>query len=163
MSNQLKFATAGLLLIIAVALLILTATNDSARYFLTIDELHAMGNSAQDRPLTISGAVLGSSITYDSTLPRVTFTLIQIPGDPQAIEAAGGLAAVLHTAVQNDTAPRIQVVYNAVKPDLLRNEAQAIVRGRLDQDGLFHADEVLLKCPSRYEEELPAQTENENN
>jgi cytochrome c-type biogenesis protein CcmE len=42
-------------------------------------------------------------------------------------------------------------------PDLLRHEAQAIVTGRVGADGVFEADELLLKCPTRYEEEVPVQ------
>jgi len=38
------------------------------------------------------------------------------------------------------------VVYDSVKPDLLRNEAQAIVRGRMGEDGRFMADELLLNA-----------------
>jgi cytochrome c-type biogenesis protein CcmE len=87
----------------------------------------------------------------------VSFTVVQVPGDPQEIERAGGLAAVLHAAVGNPDGPRIEIVYEDVKPDLLQHEAQAIVRGRLEQDGRFYADEVLLKCPTRYEEDVPEQ------
>jgi cytochrome c-type biogenesis protein CcmE len=80
-----------------------------------------------------------------------------VPGDPKAIEAAGGLARVLHDATLDPTLPRLEVVYEGVKPDLLQNEAQAIMRGRLGADGRFVADDLLLKCPSRYDEEIPAQ------
>jgi cytochrome c-type biogenesis protein CcmE len=87
----------------------------------------------------------------------VTFTVVQVPGDPEEIERGGGLAAVLHDAVSNPNAPRLEVVYDDVKPDLLQHEAQAIMRGQLEEDGRFYADEVLLKCPTRYEEEVPEQ------
>jgi cytochrome c-type biogenesis protein CcmE len=46
---------------------------------------------------------------------------------------------------------------NAEIPDLLQNEAQAIMTGKLDANGVFHANEVLLKCPTRYADEAPAQ------
>ncbi len=72
---------------------------------------------------------------------------------------AGGLAEVLHQAVNNPEASRLQVEYIGVMPDLLRHEAQAIVTGRLGDDGVFHADELLLKCPTRYEESVPQQSE----
>jgi cytochrome c-type biogenesis protein CcmE len=49
-------------------------------------------------------------------------------------------------------APRLDIVYDDVKPDLLEGGVQAIIRGQLAQDGRFHADEILLKCPSRYQE-----------
>ena len=75
------------------------------------------------------------------------------------IEALGGLAFVLHQAVTDPTRERIQVVYVGPKPDLLRDEAQAIMTGHLGEDGIFYADELLLKCPTKYEEAVPEQSE----
>jgi cytochrome c-type biogenesis protein CcmE len=49
------------------------------------------------------------------------------------------------------------VVYKGVKPDLLKDEAQAIMTGKIGADGTFTATELLLKCPSRYEEAVPSQ------
>lgn len=148
---------AGLLIVGAVIYLIVSGTGGAARYFLTVEEIQAMGDDAIGRSVTVSGAVLGESIVYDPSLPRVTVTIVQVPGDPREVERAGGLAAVLHAAVNDPNAPRLEVVYDDVKPDLLQHEAQAIVRGRLGDDGRFYADEVLLKCPTRYEEEIPDQ------
>ena len=46
------------------------------------------------------------------------------------------------------------------KPDLIdQPHAQAIIEGHLAADGSFHADNLLLKCPSRYEEEFPNQVD----
>ena len=159
MGGRIKFVFAGLLIVAAVVFLIVSNTGSTAHYFLTIEELEAMGEDAYERNITVSGAVLGDTIAYDVSGPRVTFTVVQVPGDPQEVERAGGLAAVLHTAVNDPTAPRLEVVYDDVKPDLLQHEAQAIMRGQLGEDGRFHADEVLLKCPTRYEEDLPDQAE----
>ena len=39
----------------------------------------------------------------------------------------------------------------------LRNEAQAIMTGHMGEDGVFYAEELLLKCPTRYEEAVPEQ------
>lgn len=157
MAGKTKFIIAGLLIVAAVVYLIVTSTGSTARYFLTIEELQAMGDEANERNLTVSGAVLGDTIDYDPTRPRVTFTIVQVPGDPKEVEQAGGLASVLHQAVNNPDAPQLEVVYDDVKPDLLQHEAQAIVRGQLGEDGRFYADEVLLKCPTRYEEGVPPQ------
>jgi cytochrome c-type biogenesis protein CcmE len=65
---------------------------------------------------------------------------------------------VLHEAVEDPGRNRLSVVYTGVKPDLLRNEAQAIMTGRIGADGVFQADELLLKCPTKYEEAVPGQT-----
>lgn len=157
MQSKTTLIVAGLIIVAAVAYLIVSSTGHTARYFLTVTELWAMGEQAIGRPITVSGVVLGDTIVYDPAVPRVAFTIVQVPGDPQEVERAGGLAAVLHAAVQDPDAPRLDVIYGEVKPDLLQHQAQAIVRGQLREDGLFYADEVLLKCPSRYEEEIPGQ------
>ena len=157
MAGKLKFVVAGLLVVTAVAYLIASNTGSTAHYFLTIEELRGMGEEAASRNITVSGAVLGDTIVYDPSAPQVTFTVVQIPGDPKEVERAGGLAAVLHAAVSDPNAPRLEIVYEDVKPDLLQHKAQAIVRGRLGEDGRFYASEVLLKCPTRYEEDVPDQ------
>ena len=159
MGGRSRFVIAGALVVAAVAYLIVTSTGSTGRYFLTVAELQAEPAEYANRSITVSGAILGDTIIYDPSVPVVTFTIAQVPGDPQEVERAGGLAAVLHAAVSDPQAPRLAIVYHDVKPDLLQHEAQAIVRGQLGEDGRFYADEVLLKCPSRYEEDLPAQAE----
>jgi cytochrome c-type biogenesis protein CcmE len=159
MGGRVKFLFAGLLIVAAVVYLIVSSTGSTAHYFLTLEELRDMGAGAVGRNITISGAVLGDTIIYDTSKPQVLFTIAQVPGDPKEVERAGGLAAVLHEAVNNPNVPRIEIVFNDVKPDLLQHEAQAIIRGQLGEDGRFYADEVLLKCPTRYEEGVPEQAE----
>ncbi len=159
MANKTTFIVAGLLIVAAVAFLIVSSTGSTAHYFLTIEELYEMGDEVSDRNITVSGAVLGDTIAYDSSQPRVTFTVVQVTGDPEEVERAGGLAAVLHTAVSDPNASSLEIVFDDVKPDLLQHEAQAIVRGQMGEDGRFYADDVLLKCPTRYEEDVPEQTE----
>jgi cytochrome c-type biogenesis protein CcmE len=51
----------------------------------------------------------------------------------------------------------MKVVYVGPKPDLLRDEAQAIMTGHIGEDGVFYADELLLKCPTKYQEAVPSQ------
>jgi hypothetical protein len=61
-------------------------------------------------------------------------------------------------------------VLNEPKPDLLQHEAQALVEGQADENGVFTSipGGLMLKCPTRYEEmeqgavaphELPLQNE----
>jgi cytochrome c-type biogenesis protein CcmE len=159
MRSRSTFIAAGILILAAVVYLIVSSTGSTAQYFLTIEELNALEEQALTRSVTVSGAVLGETIVYDAMATEVRFTMVHIPGDPQEIERTGGLAAVLHNAVQNPTGPRLEVIYEGAKPDLLQDEAQAIVRGTLQADGSFYADELLLKCPSRYAEDIPAQIE----
>jgi cytochrome c-type biogenesis protein CcmE len=157
--GKMKFILGGLLILAAVVYLIASSTQANAQYFLTIDELTANPGKNLDRQLRVSGAVMGDTIQYDAQDLKLTFTVANVPGDNKEIEAQGGLAAVLHAAVIDPSRSHMQVVYVGPKPDLLRNEAQAIMTGKLGTDGVFYADELLLKCPTKYEEAVPQQAE----
>jgi cytochrome c-type biogenesis protein CcmE len=152
-----KFIIGGLMILAALIYLIVASTSAAAQYYLTIDELITKGEEVKDRNLKISGAVDGDTIRYDAETLTLQFTLVNIPADLDEIEQAGGLAEVLYRAVNDPTATRLQVEYYGPKPDLLRDEAQAIVTGHIGDDGVFYADELLLKCPTRYEDEVPLQ------
>ena len=152
-----KFILGGMFILAAVVYLIFSSTQQNAEYFLTIDELKAKGNQIVDKNLRLSGAVIGDSIQYDPQTLTLTFDVAHVPGDNAEIEAQGGLAEVLRVAIADPTRARVTVVYVGPKPDLLRGEAQAIMTGHLGTDGIFYADELLLKCPTKYEEAVPEQ------
>jgi cytochrome c-type biogenesis protein CcmE len=152
-----KFVIGGILILGAVVFLIWSSTAANAEYFLTIDELNAKGSGVVDRNLRVSGAVIGDSIQYDPQSLTLSFDVAHVPADNLAIESEGGLAEVLHQAVMDPSRSRMKVVYVGPKPDLLRNEAQAIMTGHIGADGIFYAEELLLKCPTRYEEAVPEQ------
>lgn len=152
-----KFILGGLFILAAVVYLIFSSTQQSAEYFMTVDELKTKGNQVIDKSLRLSGAVIGDSIQYDPQTLTLTFEVANVPGDNAEIEAQGGLAAVLKAAVADPTRTRVTVVYVGPKPDLLRSEAQAVMTGHLGADGIFYAEELLLKCPTKYEEAVPQQ------
>lgn len=159
MQNK-KFILGGLFIVAAVVFLIVSSTMASAEYFMTIDELNTEGAEVVGKSVQISGAVIGESIQYDPQTLSLSFEVAHVPGDHKDIEAQGGLAFVLHQAVTDPTRARIQVVQEGQpKPDLLRDEAQAIMTGHLGDDGVFYAEEILLKCPTKYEEAVPEQSE----
>lgn len=155
--GQRKFIIGGLIILAAVIYLIVVSTVASAEYFYTVDELLGRGAGAVGQPVRVTGAVLGDTIQYDAVTLTLTFTMVHLPADQELINAEGGLAEALHIAVEDTSRSRLQVVYVGVQPDLLRNEAQAIVTGELTEDGAFLANELLLRCPTRYEEAVPGQ------
>lgn len=152
-----KFVIGGLLVLGAVVFLIWSSTATNSEYFLTIDELNEKSASVVDRNVRLSGAVIGDTIKYDAESLTLTFEIAHVPGDQVLINDEGGLAEALHQAVIDPSRSRMTVKYIGPLPDLLRNEAQAIVTGKLGEDGIFHADELLLKCPTKYEEAIPEQ------
>jgi cytochrome c-type biogenesis protein CcmE len=135
----------------AIAYLILSGTATGARYFITIDEVLANPEYV-GQTVRISGAVIGDTIVYDEENLIIDFSIAHIP------EEFDDLALALYEAVQNPDASRLHIhIENEVMPDLLTNEAQAILTGELGEDNIFYASELLLKCPSRYEEAAPDQ------
>jgi cytochrome c-type biogenesis protein CcmE len=156
---KIKFFVGGVVIAAAIIYLIISSTQANAQYFLTVDELQKKAPQMTGQNVRVSGAVLGDTIQYDSQKFELQFTVAQIPGDQKEIDRLGGMAQVLHDASLDKNLPRLKVVYNDVKPDLLKNEAQAIMTGRMGNDGIFYADELLLKCPSRYEDKVPEQTQ----
>ena len=158
-SNKIKFIIGGGLFLTALVIMIISATQATAEFFITVRELQESQEKYADQNLRISGAVLGDSIHYDEDTGNLHFTIVHIPGEDSEIEALGGLEVALHQAVENPNNPQLAVVYEGVQPDMLRHEAQAILTGQLDADGVFMAEELLLKCPSRYEEAVPNQVE----
>ena len=152
-----KFIIGGLLIAAAVVYLIWTSASANAQYFMTVDEVKSKGSQMIGRQLRVSGAVIGDSVQYDSQNLKLSFIIAHTPSSQSEVDKQGGMAAVLHAAVIDPNRSRLQVVYQGVKPDLLRNEAQAIITGRLGEDGVFYADELLLKCPTKYQDAVPNQ------
>jgi len=152
-----KFVFGGILILGAVVFLIWSSTAATQEYFMTVDELNAKGSTVIDKNLRVSGAVLGETIQYDAQTLTLTFDIAHVPADTADIETEGGLAEALHIAVSDPSRARLKVVYVGPKPDLLRHEAQAIMTGHLGEDGVFYAEELLLKCPTKYEEAVPEQ------
>ncbi len=148
-----RFLIGGVVILIAIGFLILNGTLNNAQYFITVDELMSRPE-LHGQTVRISGAVIGDTIDYEASTLTIRFTMAHIP------EQSENLAETLHLAVNDPVAARVDVVVlNEPMPDLLQHEAQAILTGELGEDGVFYADELLLKCPTRYEEAVPEQVE----
>lgn len=160
--KNMKFFIGGMLIVAAVVYLIYSSLQTTQQYFLTVDELKAKGAEIMGREVRVSGAVVGDSIQYDSKTLTLRFVVAHTPGDQKEVDAQGGLAAVLHKAVIDPNSTRMMVEYKGVMPDLLRDEAQAIMTGKVGDDGVFYAQELLLKCPTKYEDAVPQQVDSAN-
>ncbi len=157
-SNR-KFMVGGVVILLAVVYLIVTSTASAAEYFFTVDEVVTRGDELVGASLRVSGAVIGDTIDYDPETLTLRFVIAHMPADSELVNLEGGLAAALHEAVIDETRTPMQVEYIGVMPDLLQNEAQAILTGEYGADGVFYANELLLRCPTRYEEAIPEQAE----
>jgi cytochrome c-type biogenesis protein CcmE len=55
-----------------------------------------------------------------------------------------------HRFAVTDTVSTIPVVYTGILPDLFKEGRGCVVKGRVENDGVFHADEVLAKHDENY-------------
>lgn len=136
-NGRLKFIIGGVVLIGAIAFLVINAMSGNTQLYKTVDEFYGDKARLVGRDLRVAGWVIGDTISYtqiDSMNSRLEFDVVD------DLENPGNR---LHI-----------VVHNEPRPDLLQHEAQALVEGRADANGVFTAipGGLMLKCPTRYEE-----------
>jgi cytochrome c-type biogenesis protein CcmE len=135
--NRLKFALGALIMLGAIAFLIFNGMRGNMQFYVTVDEYFARQEEMATREMRVSGRVLGDTIRFtqiDATNSRLEFEIVDNIYNP---------------------GQRLRIVaLNEPVPDLLQHEAEALVHGRVGEDGSFYANKggVLLKCPTRYEE-----------
>ena len=139
-SNRLKFVVGGVLIVAALAFLIANAMSGNTQLYKTVDEFYAEQSRLVGRDLRVSGLVIGDSIHFtqiDATTSRLEFDIVDDLNNP---------GQRLHVVAMNEP-----------MPDLLQHEAQALVEGHADENGVFFANKggLFLKCPTRYEEAAP--------
>ncbi len=132
-----KFLVGMLVIVAAIIYLAVSSMIANAQYFLTVSELHAKGAPMINRAVRVSGIVVGDSIVYHADRLHLAFTVVD------------DLKTRSHP---------LKVEYTGAKPDLMKDEAQAIMEGKLKPDGTFAASTLLLKCPTKYEDEGSAQS-----
>ena len=154
----------GLVLIGIVGFLVLKGTIFGSTYFKTVEELKN-DPTYIDKSVQVSGVVVQNAdgdndVRFESETNTLYFTIAHIPSDSGEIREAGGLGDVLASAVANPDLPTLEIVYaNNEIPDLIYNDhpTQAIVTGRLGEDGIFYATSVKTKCPTKYADDVPDQ------
>jgi len=94
------------------------------------------------------------SVVYYHTATEVldmTGEHVRLSGDVVdgsiSIDAAQGTVAF----EVSDGTTTVPILYEGPAPDTLKDEGEAVVEGALGQDGVFHADTLLAKCPSKFE------------
>jgi cytochrome c-type biogenesis protein CcmE len=128
--RQRRFLIAGGLLLVGFVYLAFTVTKASAVYYLTVPELQARGSNGLQRSVRVSGTVDAGSIERDPGQFITRFTA----SDP------GGT---------------LPIMYKGPVPDMFQPGIQVVVEGRLESDGVFHADTLLTKCPAHFEAATP--------
>jgi len=131
-TNSLKFILGGIVLLGVIAFVMFNTFQSNAVYYYTLSELYAQQNELTGRTLRVNAPLDKASIENDQKNLVLKFNLVE--GE--------------HV---------LPVVYRGVVPDTMSSGESVVAEGKLDANGVFQADSILVKCPSKYETEVEAQ------
>lgn len=126
-----RLAIGMLLIASATGFLVYKATGDNLTYYKKVDELLAADPGSVSGKVRLSGDVVDGTIARDDDGKSIRFAI----RDPGAGESA----------------PMIRVAYTGIVPDIFKPGIQVVVEGKMDENGVFQADNLLAKCPSKYQ------------
>lgn len=129
-SQRTRFFIAFLLMILGIGLLVAVSFRGSMVYYLSVSE-YMQSSGRVPGPVRVNGRVVPGSIEKEPAKLGVRFAM-------------------------TDGENTLPVVYEKIVPDTFVERAEVVVEGKLDPAGVFHADVLLAKCPSKYEAEDPA-------
>ena len=125
----LSFIIGGLVILAAVIYLVYANTQANAVYYLTVSELKSC-TICMTQSVRVAGVVQKGSIVRDDQKQLVSFTITQ--GRQQ-----------------------LAVTYSGVVPDIFRPGIEVVVEGHYTGHGPFQAQNLLAKCPSKFQAATP--------
>jgi cytochrome c-type biogenesis protein CcmE len=126
--QHIKLSIGAAVVVSAMAYLMFSGTTASTAFFLTVPELQKRVSTLRGEAVRVAGKVTNDPIQWDVRNLALAFTM-------------------------GDDAYRIPVQYHGVKPDMFQAGADVIVEGRVSQDGVLVASNLMTSCPSKYEED----------
>ena len=125
MLKRKKFLIGGIIVALAINSLAYTGFQSSATYYYTVSEITGQDNSIYGENVKVNGLVASGSVESNLSDLTLKFTI----------------------AEAGDSLP---VVFHGVTPDNFKVGNEIVIEGYLDSTGVFHADSILTKCPSKY-------------
>lgn len=116
----------------------LSADPEALTYFHPADAVIAQQTEFVGKRIKMGGHVEKGTIFQKPGTLEYQFDVRPIPAMAKHPEALG---------------KTITVRYVGVVPDTFKDDAEVIVTGKLGADGQFAAQDLLAKCPSKYEAE----------
>ena len=121
MTAGLKWVGLGVVVAACVGYLVYSAAGGASEYYLTVSELRSQTPPGEVR---VAGVVQNDIQRSEGGL-QVRFT-------------------------EKDGTASMPVEYHGTLPDIFQPGITVVAEGRLGADGVFHARNVLAKCPSRF-------------
>ncbi|HJL41356.1 MAG TPA: cytochrome c maturation protein CcmE [Myxococcales bacterium LLY-WYZ-16_1] len=112
------------------------SSSEALTYFHGADVVMARSDEFVGKRIRVGGHVAPGSVAQKPGTLQWSFRV-------QPVEQM-----MKHPEVADRTLP---VFYEGVVPDTFEDDAEVIVTGVLSDDGTFQAQELIAKCPSKYE------------
>ena len=131
-SNRTRFLILAVVIILALGYMIYAAFPGNALYFLTVSEFNQKTDVQDGRLVRVSGKLVEGSFDRPEKSTQTHFQLTDKDSDSSG--------AILLAS------------YTGVLPDLFFNpHSEIILEGSVGADHVFQADNILVKCPSKYQ------------
>ncbi|MGI6679248.1 MAG: cytochrome c maturation protein CcmE [Dehalobacterium sp.] len=131
MTVQKKILISSVIVIGAISFLIISGFSN-VKVHVALEELIKSGAEYQETYVQTEGRVQGDSIEWDASQVELTFVVTGL----------------------KDSTQMMPVLYNKSMPDNFQDATEVLVGGYYTGDGVFQAEEMITKCPSKYEAEL---------
>ena len=122
--KRIAFIVVGLVGLSVAAFLVASAFRNNLVFFFSPTQVVAK-EAPINRTFRVGGLVEKGTIKRDSDGLTVRFTV-------------------------TDTAASIPIVYKGILPDLFKEGRGCVAQGKIGEDGVFHADQVLAKHDENY-------------
>lgn len=122
-AGRIRFIAGLVVILVSVGLLVARGAKNSMVYYITVTELAAKPSGADLQGLRVTGTVVPGTIEQDELLLRFVMT---------------------------DGSSQLPVSYRGVVPDTFAEEGEVVVEGALG-GGVFQANHLMAKCPSKYD------------
>ena len=141
-SNKTRFLVLSAVIILALGYMIYAAFPGNTLYFLTVSEFSEKSDFQDGRLLRVSGKLVEGTFGRNGNSIDSLFQITDNDGDSFSVT--------------------LMASYTGVLPDLFFNpHSELILEGSYGANEVFHADNILVKCPSKYrdlEDELNSAT-----
>ncbi len=130
-SNRTRFLVVSAVIVLALGYMIYAAFPGNALYFLTVSEFDSRSEVQDGRLLRVSGKLVEGTFGREGNSIQSQFQITDKDGDSPGIT--------------------LQASYTGVLPDLFFNPySELILEGSYGANRVFDADNILVKCPSKY-------------
>ena len=128
-ANRLKLLVGAIALIGALGFFGFMAFENATAYYYPVGEATELGPTDDGRMVRVNGKLIPTSFNRESGSTQATFQL-------------------------TDGSETMLAVHNGVLPDLFFNDhSEIILEGTFDGEMVFRSENVIVKCPSKYETE----------